>query len=121
MSAITEARVDVVDLLTGAGFTAFDHIPSRIVPPSAVVSAGAPYVVPGPTYSLLTLNLVVTLIAGQASNPVATAELDTAIEDALNVLEDATEVGQPYMLTANNAQYLAVDLSITTNIEIGGN
>lgn len=119
-NAITQVRIDLAEDLTTAGFKASDHIPKRIVPPVAIISARSPYLEAGRTYVEWSVNLVVTLIAATAENSIATNALDQLIEDALNVL-DVSEVGQPYMLTANNATYLAVDLNTTIQTTIGGN
>lgn len=115
-------RQEVADALTEAGINAFDYIPERISPPVAIVSAGDPYIEQGQTYCDFTVRLAITLVAGTATNKTVTAALDSLIETAVNVTGDwlIESVGQPFTFAANNAEYLAVRVTITQTTEIEG-
>lgn len=117
---LSTLRTEVSDALTGAGFKTTTFIPERVTPPVAIISAADPYVVEtGTTFNSFLVRLEVTLVAGTATNAVATENLDGLIEEAIICLGGWTvEVSQPFMLSANNANYLSARLTITNTTEI---
>lgn len=116
--------MDAAEALEAAGINAVEYVPERVSPPIAIIKAGAPYVEQGQTFTEFQVRLDVRIVAGTATNEVATSALDQLISDAIIALGDWTIelVSEPEMLLVNNAQYLSARLSITTNIQItGGN
>lgn len=100
--------------------SAFEFLPARFSPPCAIVTPGAPYLTPGETFGEHTLNLDVTLIVPPGDNKGMTTALDGLIcRASARLATDGWAVGdveQPVMLRANNAEYLAATLSISTPI-----
>lgn len=122
MSELTNARSDIAAILNDGGIGAVSYLPERIVPPVALVDSASPYVTPGSTFGTFTVHWTITLIAAKATNEEMTVALDDCIEDALVAFANAKysieQVGKPYALSANNAQYVAADLSIYYNVRI---
>ena len=87
MSWIKDERTEVATLLGGAGFTAFDHVPSRPIPPFAMVVPGSPYLEGGDTFGGKTLRFDVWVIAGQGDTSALSDALDDQIVTAIAALE----------------------------------
>lgn len=120
--SLAELRADLKESLESVGIKAFEYLPERVQPPIALITPSDPYVEQGSTYTLFDIGLTVTLITAKATNPVATAALDELIENAIIATGDwlIDKVGAPFLLEANNAQFLAARLTLTQQIEIGG-
>lgn len=113
-----ETRAAVATAVSGVA-----HLPERMNPPIAVVTAGDPYVVQE-TYGDWSMNLDITLVAAKATSKVATDELDDYLETTLGALPDGTSVTNvkpPFLMDWNGATYLAVKISTNSLIDEGGN
>lgn len=121
MNDISTAKAQFASVLTTAGFRVSEYVPERTVPPVVIIASGSPYLQPASIRSEYTLNLEVTLVAATASNKQATEKLDEMIQDVLNVLPGyarLSNVATPYILTVNNAEYLAADMVLDLRITI---
>lgn len=123
MGWLTEARQRVKDLLTPAdnSMNVWDYNPERVITPAIAVTYGTPLLNESETFGSYILRQEVTLLPARGTNESVTDALDRMIENSVVKLEAADygieQVGQPYMLSANNAMYLAVDIVITELIE----
>ena len=118
---ITLAKQELKLDLAHAGLTVLEYVPERIVPPIVVVTADTPYMTMASVATEYDLNLQLVCIAANAVNKKATEALDQLIEDAVNGLPAYClfkNVGQPYALQANNAEYLAANISINLQITL---
>lgn len=115
-------RQDLKEALEGQDLKAVEYLPERLQPPIALVTASDPYVTQGQNSCLFDVSLEVTLVAAKAVNEVATAALDDMIESAIIATGDwfIETINAPFILEANNAQYLACKVKLTQQIEIGG-
>ena len=115
--AKSELKLDLAD----AGLTVSDFVPERIVPPIVILVADTPYMTGVSVATEYDLHLRLVCIAANAVNKKATEALDQLIEDAVKALPPYClfkSVGQPYTLQANNAEYMAADISINLQITI---
>lgn len=115
-------RQDLKDALELQDLKAVEYLPERIQPPIALVSAGDPYLEQGLSACLFKVSLEVTLVASKATNANATNALDNMIESAIYATGDwfIDSINAPFILEANNAQYLACKVRLNQQIEIGG-
>lgn len=119
MSEITASKAEFALALTEAGLTVLPYIPARVTPPIVIMRSGSPYLVNASIGHEFVLGLELVCVAGFADNESTTEGLDQLIEDTINALPNYATmkgVSQPYALEANNATYLAAD--ITTDLEI---
>jgi hypothetical protein len=122
VNEITASRAEYALALTALGLKVSSFIPERVVPPIVILSPGSPYLEP----VLLdrkefTMRLDVMVIAAHAVNVKATELLDKAIETILlgnPAYAIISNVGQPYALQTNNAEYLAANLSVNLRITL---
>jgi hypothetical protein len=122
VNEITASRAEYALALTALGLKVSSFIPDRIVPPTVVLSPGSPYLEP----VLLDraeylMRLEVMVIAAHAVNAKASELLDLAIETILNGnpgYARISNVGQPYALQTNNAEFLASNLSVDLRITL---
>lgn len=125
MAWLTEARAAVKDALTVDGdlWNSWDYSPEKIVAPAIALTYGSPLLEDGTTFADYQIRFVLTLIPDVGTNEAVTDALDKFIETSVTRLLDAgygiEQVGQPYMLDANNARYFAVDLSVLTDVQPG--
>ncbi len=116
---ITAAKAEFkLDLVAG-GVKVSDYVPERITPPLVIINSGVPYLRPETLSREYILNLELVAIAATATNKTATEALDALIESVINALPGYArliQVGQPYNLQTNNAEYLAV--TIQTDVQI---
>lgn len=118
---ITLAKQELKLDLADAGLTVLEYVPERIVPPIVVVTADTPYMTGASVATEYDLHLQLVCIAATAVNKKATEALDQLIEDAVNGLPAYClfkSVSQPYALQANNAEYLAANISINLQITL---
>ena len=118
---ITASKAEYALALTDLGLRVFAYIPEQIVPPTVIVTAGSPYLTPVTVDGEYLMNLDVMVIAARAVNVKATELLDLAIETMLNGNPGyaiISNVGQPYALQTNNAEFLAANLSVDIRITI---
>lgn len=127
MGWLSDARTAVKDLLTAEtdGVNVWDYNPERVIAPAIAVTYGTPLATEGLTFADLLVRFEVTVIPRIGTNQSSTDALDALIETSVVALLEADygieQVGQPYMLQANNAQYLAVDITVTVQVQPEGN
>lgn len=120
---LSSSRERVKEALTAnmSAVNVWDYNPERVTAPAIAVSYGNPLLSDGLVFGEWTVRHSVTLIPLRGSNEAATDALDALIEKTVEVLAEAgygiEQVGQPYMLSANNANYLAVDVQITDRVD----
>jgi len=121
-NTLKELRSTIRVRLTAAGIRVEDHIPEQIRPPMAMIAAGSPYLEAGDAYGTFTARFTVVLVASQATNEVATSELDEAVTAAVVALDGELwgieRVDQPTMLQTNNTQYLSTTIDVVTATSI---
>lgn len=122
-SEITLTRAEFALALTEAGLDVKAFVPERVIPPVVIMNAGSPYLAPANLSNDYQLNLDLTLVANQATNETATETLDQLIQDVVLAIEPLnyaafTDVSKPFMLSANNADYLAATLTINLYINL---
>ena len=122
-SEITLTRAEFALALTEAGLDVKAYVPERVIPPVVIMNAGSPYLSPANLSNDYQLNLDLTLVANQATNETATETLDQLIQDVILAIEPLnyavfTDVSKPFMLSANNADYLAATLTINLYINL---
>jgi len=119
---LASARTELAGLLEAQGLTVVPFLPERPQPPICLITSGDPYIVQGQTFTEFKIGLDVTLVASKATNEVATEQLDLMIEKALFATEfEIEQVGAPFALEINNAQYLAARVSLQINKELEEN
>jgi hypothetical protein len=115
MSEITLAKAELADHYTTAGIKFEAYVPERIVPPVVIMNSGSTYLRPDTMKNGYVMGLELTLIAPQAVNEQATNVLDALIENVLTNQPDfalVIDVAKPYILQANNAEYLATTVNL---------
>ena len=122
-SEITLTRAEFALALTEAGLDVKAYVPERVIPPVVIMNAGSPYLSPVNIAKDYQLNLDLTLVANQATNETATETLDQLIQDTILAIEPLNyavfnDVSKPFMLSANNADYLAATLTINLYINL---
>lgn len=90
--------------------------PEFPVPPAAVFFWGAPLLSDGDTFGTVKLRFTFQLSVPSGANDRVTDDLDTLISaSAAAFLQGGygiEQVGQPYMLAVQNAQYLTADMTL---------
>jgi hypothetical protein len=90
--------------------------PEYPVPPAAVLVWGAPQLCDGDTFGTVKLRFTFQLSVPSAANDRATDDLDTLISSSAAAFLSGgygiEQVGQPYMLAVQNAQYLTADMTL---------
>ena len=121
VNEITASRQEFALALVDAGLDVLSFVPERIVPPVVIINAGAIYLEPETIGREYNLNLEVTAVASQAVNEQATETLDALIEQTINALPGYARlinVQKPYILQANQAEYLAANLGVQLSITL---
>lgn len=123
MSALTDARKAVADLLGGAtSVQAHPFMPDRIVPPAIIALPGTPYLTTSGTFGSFALGLDVVLVADAKVSATGAKTLDGLIDDTVVALVNGgigvTEVSEPWQLAAGTATYLAATVSTTQPIHL---
>lgn len=120
MNTLAVLRQDLTASLVTGDLRVVDHLPERIVPPLALLAAGSPYVEAGDTYGSYTVRFTVVLVASQATNQVATTELDEAVTAALVALDNGNwaieRVDQPTMMQSSNTHYLSTTIDVLRKV-----
>lgn len=119
---ITTAREQFQTALVGAGIRVSEFIPERITPPIVIINSRSPYLTPN-LFGEYDLNLELVLVAATATNKQAQEKLEDAIQSVLQAVAplawvQLNEVGQPYSMQVNNAEYLSSNVSVTLQITI---
>jgi len=120
---ITVSKAEFALSLQEFGLDVLDYVPGRITPPVVIITAGTPYLEPSTLKRNYQLNLECICVAMTADNEQATEGLDKLVSDLLNALETLSyvefiSVASPYTLTANNAEYLAANVSVNLLITL---
>jgi hypothetical protein len=118
---ITTAKEQFRDVLVDAGIEAVEYIPERVIPPIVVINSGSPFLVPETIGSEYKMNLELVLIAGTATNELATEQLEDLIEDVLQALPQYAalqRVEKPFALAINNTEYLSTNVIVELSITI---
>lgn len=128
MTAMTDARRELREVLDEAGFIVEDHVPENVVPPLVSFRAASP---PLERTSSMGANdaifrLEVLVVAEGGPNEEAVSNIEEAIEDLwLAIMETGwvvEEVGTPFYSSHNGFEYPAVALVINNIITLeGGN
>lgn len=118
---ITTAKAQFADALTSAGLRVLEYVPERMVPPIVVIAAGANYLERSSVSNEFILKLEVLLVAQNATNAMATENLDALIQNAINALPAFARfvsIGQPYALQTNSAEYLSANMQVDLRITL---
>lgn len=121
---LTAAKQEVAEALTAAGIKAFDYVPERLQPPTAVIAAGEPFIEKGnaKTFTDVDIRLEISLAASTASNVKSTEQIDDLVVTAILALGeinwDVESVSQPFGMEVNNALYLATRITAVASITI---
>ncbi len=121
VNVITQAKINLANELISDGITTEYYVPPRITPPLAIISPDNTYVTQGDTFATFELGLNITLVAQSASNEKASEDLDELIVTAIGAIPAMwriDSVEQPFALSANNAEYIATRMALTTQITI---
>lgn len=121
MNHIYTAKTQLRDALIAGGLDVQEYVPERLVPPVAMISAGNTYLELSNFKDDYALGLEVRLVAATATNLEAEKALDQLIQDfvlALPTYATLSSIGQPYMLSANTAEYLTASATITLHISL---
>jgi hypothetical protein len=118
---ITLSKAELKLDLQTAGLNVQDFVPERIVPPIVIINSASPYLTPNTLGNEFLMNLELVAVAATATNKQATEKLDELIEDCIKALPRyarLVRVNEPYNMQTNNAEYLAVNISIELEITI---
>lgn len=86
---IAETRAELVDALTGAGFTVTDSVPATPHPPLVIIGAGDPYLTVGDVFNgKLSLRLELFVAFKPAENSAFTAAADAMLINTLDAIPD---------------------------------
>jgi hypothetical protein len=121
VNEITASRQEFALALTAAGLDVVNFVPERIIPPVVVISSGATYITPETLGHEYVLNLELTCIAAQAVNEQSTEALDALLEaviKALPIYAAFEAVNKPFILSANQGEYLAATVNVSLSITI---
>lgn len=126
MSGLAQSRAELEAVVSGsldeATVTVYDHVPERMVIPSAVIVLGSPWIESGETFATYTVRYEVDLVPDRGSNQSQTDDVEAMVEAVLKALVQAgytiENVAQPRMLGVNNASYLAASVTVTDAITI---
>lgn len=116
MNTFTQARAEIAAALNGIDLDVHEYMPERMSPPCALLTTGSPWVEDGEQFGSFTVRYQVTIVAGTATNEVVTDRLDEHMAAAIVALDEAdfgiARVDEPYGLQANNATYVAANISL---------
>lgn len=120
---ITASKAEFALDLQTAGLDVLDYVPERITPPIVIITSGTPYLSPETVGNEYRLGLNLTLVASTATNEEATEALDQLIADTVNAVSTLgyvvlKTVNPPFRLAANNAEYLASEISLDLSITL---
>ena len=121
VNEITASKAEYALALTALGLRVSAYIPERVVPPTVIIGPGSPYLTPATVNGEYIMNLEVMVISATAVNVKSTELLDLAIETILNGNPDyvrVANVGTPYALQTNNAEFLAANISVDLRINL---
>ena len=120
---ITTSKAELALDLQNAGLDVLDYVPERIVPPIVIMSPSSPYLATETVGNEYRLSLTLTMVAMTATNEEATEALDGLIAQTVSAIASLgyavlKSVNPPYRMMANNAEYLAADLTLDLSITL---
>jgi hypothetical protein len=120
---ITASKAELALDLQNAGLDVLDYVPERIVPPIVIMSPSSPYLAIETVGHEYRLSLTLTMVAMTATNEEATEALDGLIAQTVSAIASLgyavlKSVNPPYRMMANNAEYLAADLTLDLSITL---
>lgn len=121
VNEITASRAEYALALTALGLKVSSFIPERIVPPVVILSPGSPYLEPSRLAGGWTMRLDVMVIAARADNVKASELLEKALATIMAGNPDYSRInniGQPYALQTNNAEFLAANIAVDFDITL---
>ncbi len=120
---ITASKAEFALDLQTAGLEVLDYVPERVTPPIIIMSADGNYLSAETVSREYRLGLKLTLVASTATNEESTEALDELIADTVTAIQPLgyvvlRSVQSPYRLAANNAEYLATDMTLDLSITL---
>ena len=118
---ITLAKEQFRDVLVAAGLDAKEYIPERIIPPIVVINSGSPFLVLESLGREYVLSLELVLVAGTATNEIATEQLEDLIQATLRALPSYASlqrVEKPFAQSVNNVEFLSTNVIVELSITI---
>lgn len=117
------ARKHLAELASEAtGIEVDPFFAERISPPRGFVIPGDPYLSPGNTFGSFLGRWEVTLVTRGKVSETGSELIDDLIEDAVVAIVnggyDVVTVAEPFVVTLNGAQQLAVTITCTKNIAL---
>lgn len=120
VNRITQARLDMVDLLKTGGFANVLHYiaETRVPPFVMVVPADTGYVVPAETFgNKYDVRLQIVVVSGQGTNEKAAEEVDQMVVDVIDAVDTTddwyvTDVAQPGYIVLNGSRFLGTGISL---------
>lgn len=121
-NALLTFRQDVEARLEAVGIHTVPYFPAVLSAPGAVLAHGNPYLEQGDTMCEVRANLDLLVFVLSGDNESATNELDEMVIDALGALWSdygPLEVEEPFIITNNEANYMAVRISVSEYFNLG--
>lgn len=118
---ITLAKQQFSDVLDLAGIRILSYVPERVTPPIVIINSGSPYLTADSIDNEFILNIELVCVAATATNKQASEKLDELIQDVVLALPQYAKlgsVGQPYLWSTNNAEYLTSSISVDLRITL---
>lgn len=114
---ISQARSDLLAVLTAAGLRAFSEVADVSTPPMAVLVPSSEWIEQGEAFGEFVISFDVELVAPQGTNQAISLALDNMVETALTAITEApkmyaTGVGQPNSVDLNGGMYLGATITV---------
>lgn len=107
-------RTHLAQVLAPLG-TVHEYLPERINPACVILTPADPYITSGQTFGTATVHFEVTYVARVRTAAAVAPDLDQAVDQLVTALigggYTVTQVGAPFVLNANNAQFPAVTVT----------
>jgi len=120
---LSQARADLLAVLSGAGLRAYAEVPERPQPPMAVMVPSGDWIASGEVFGEFTVSFDVEIIVAAGANTVVSKALDTAVETALSAITEApkmyaSSVGQPQAVEIGAGLYLGATITVRQNFQL---
>lgn len=120
MSALTDAREGLKDVVEDAGFRVSMEVPETFSPPLCWIAPRAPYRQAGRSFGRKKVSLSVVCLAAAGTNATALASVDDLASQVADAIEasdtfrlDTEEIGVPQLYTsAQGQQYLGAVVNV---------
>lgn len=119
MSTLPEFRAELRAALTGAGLTAYEHLPPQLHPPVVLIEPADPYITDGSTehgYGFHVVSFDLHVITRKGTGQTQTTELDELIQTVITATDETWDLGdvaRPYRLQVGSTFYLASRVTVT--------